>query len=200
MLKVPDKCPTVPACAASRMTVAEVSGAAMCPEGQPTGRSASSGVVRSRRPISWPRERWKVIALRSCTGIDHLPAARSSPLESPGQPVAEQPDHEVAHRTDHEQQTECIANEPRYEDHHSADEHEQPVEQLPGRHLSPFQPLPGVSQDPEPDSPDDEGAEGAHDDQERQRPEKADLPGHDPESSDLGGNHQQHTDEEHTAG
>jgi hypothetical protein len=182
------------------MTIAEVSGAAMCPEGQPTGRSASSGVVRSRRPISWPRERWKVIALRSCTGIDHLPGARSSPLESPGQPVAEQPDHEVAHRTDHEQQTECIANEPRYEDHHSADEHEQPVEQLPGRHLSPFQPLPGVSQDPEPDSPDDEGTERAHDDQERQGPEKADLPGYYPESSDLGGNHQQYTDEEHTAG
>lgn len=121
-------------------------------------------------------------------------------MESPGQASAEQPDHEVAHRTHHEQQTECVANKPRHTDHHSADEHDQAVEKLPGGHLSPFQPFSGVVQNSEPDSPDDDRTERAHDDQENQRPEKADLFSHDPESSNLGGNHQQHTYEEHAPG
>lgn len=72
----------------------------------------------------------------------------------------------MADRTDHEQKADCIANESWYEDHHSAHEHDQAVEQLPGGNLSLFQPLPGVSQNPEPDSPDDERTERAHNDEE----------------------------------
>jgi hypothetical protein len=109
-------------------------------------------------------------------------------LHPSGQPVPGRPDEEVPNRPDHQQQAEGVAHESRDADHHSADEDDQSVEQLPGGYLAPRQPLLGVGQDPDADATDYHGPERADDDQDRDRPDEADLFGHHNECSDLCGN------------
>jgi hypothetical protein len=62
---------------------------------------------------------------------DDAPAPGVDGLYAPGEPVADRPDEKVAHRADHEEQTEGVADEPRYADHDPANEDDQPVEELP---------------------------------------------------------------------
>ena len=97
------------------------------------------------------------------------------------------PDNEVAHRADHEQQPERVAYEPRHAYKGPADEHDKPIEQVSSGKLPACKPLLGTDQDPHPDMADDEGPERAHHDQEQQRPQEADLLGHHDERSDLSG-------------
>jgi hypothetical protein len=135
---------------------------------------------------------------RSRPDADHPPAARVDGLYAPGEPVADHADENVAHRADHEEQPEGVADEPRYADHDPAYEDDKPVEELPGGYLPPAQPLLGVRQHTQTDPPHDEGPEGADDDKEQERPEEADGVGDGHEGDDLGGKKQKCGQKDHT--
>lgn len=109
------------------------------------------------------------------------------------------PDDEATHRADHQHKTECVPDEPWHADHHPTEEDNQSIEQLPGRHLSASQSLSRVRQHAQADAPDDKGPERAHEEEDRQRPEQADLLTHNYEGGDLGGEGEQCADEEHDA-
>jgi hypothetical protein len=106
----------------------------------------------------------------------------------------------VADRRDHQQQAECVSDETRHADQYAADQHDQAVEQLPRRHLSPLQPVPGVREHAETDPPYDERPERAYDDEDQQSPQQTDLPCHQDECHDLGSNEKKERDQEHIAG
>ena len=111
--------------------------------------------------------------------------------------MAGRPNDQAPQRANHEKQTEDIADESRYTNHYSAHEDNQSIEQLQGGHLSACQPLPGVGEYAKADAPDDKGSERAHDDQDHQRPEEADLLGHDHERGDFCAEKQQQPEKEH---
>lgn len=124
------------------------------PEGQ-------TGVLGRGRGLSVNRPR---------PDADSAPAASVDGLYAPGKPVADRPDEKVAHRADHEEQPEGVADKPRYADHDPPNEDDQPVEELPRGYLPTAQPLLSVRQHTQADPPDDEGPEGAEDDEEQERP------------------------------
>jgi hypothetical protein len=124
------------------------------PEGQ-------TGALGSGRGLAVNRPR---------PGADDAPAASVDGLYAPGEPVADRPDEKVAHRPDHEEQTEGVANEPRNADHDPANEDDQPVEELSRGYLPTAQPRLSVRQHTQADAPDNEGPEGAEDDEEQERP------------------------------
>lgn len=100
---------------------------------------------------------------RPSADVYDLPTTGPNSLRAPGEPAAGKADEQLADRADHEQQPDGIAKEARNTDHYAADEHDKPVEQVPGGQVSTLQPLLGAGEHPEADAPDDEGAEGAHD-------------------------------------
>jgi len=161
------------------------------------GLSASTIVAWTKRPTWWPQWGRRLVANRAGSGIPHTPAAETNRRYSSGQPVSNSPDDELAQRANHEKQTEGIADEPGHANQHSGHEDDQAVEQLPGGHLSSSQPLLGVGKHAETNAPDDQGPQRAHDNQDSQRPEKTDLPGHEHKRGDLCANEQQKTEEEH---
>ena len=129
-----------------------------------------------------------------------LPTAGPDPPQPPRQPATRHPDDELANGANHEQQPERIADKPRDANQYPADQDDQSVEQLPSGRFSPHQPLASVNEHADADVPDHKGSECTHDEQERQRPEEADLLGDDDKCRDLCGDDDQHADEEHNAG
>ncbi len=109
-------------------------------------------------------------------------------------------DHEMAHRADHQQESEGVADESRDADEDAGGKDDQPVEQLPGRHLSTREPFLGVNEYAKAHASHHERPERAHRDQHRHRPEKADLAGDRDEGGNLRSYEQQATEEEHNAG
>ena len=74
--------------------------------------------------------------------IHDTPTGEAKCLYAPSQTYADRPDDEAAQRSDHEQKTEGVTEEPGYADHYPGDQDEQAVEQLSGGHLSSLR-LPG---------------------------------------------------------
>jgi len=143
---------------------------------------------------------WAPGVCRPGPDVDHPPSAGVDGLNAPSEPVAGDADDEVAHRPDHKDKAEGVADEPRHADHDPTNEDDHPVEELPGGQLRAPQPLLSVRQHTQADLPDDEGAEGADNDEERQRPEEADLVGDDHEGNDLGRNKNKRAQKDHTEG
>lgn len=113
--------------------------------------------------------------------------------------MTRRPNEEVAERSEHEQQPESITDEARNADQHPTDEDDQPIQQLPGRHLSSSQPLPGVGQHPEADAAHNKRSERAGKNESCQRREEADLVGNGDECRNLSGNSKESEKEEHNA-
>jgi hypothetical protein len=141
-----------------------------------------------------------VISSRPTVGVDHAPAAGANRLHPSGDTSSGGADDEMAHRADHQQQAQRVADEPRNADQDSGGEDDQSVEQLPRRHLATTESLLGMYEHSESDAFDYEGSEGADTDQDDQGPEEANLVGNSDERGDLCADEHQNAEEEHTAG
>jgi len=88
-----------------------------------------------------------------------MPTDEAKCLYAPSQTDADRPDDEAAQRSNHEQKTEGVTDEPWYADHYSGDQDEQAVEQLSGGHLSSLRLFPDLGEHAKSYAPDDEWPE-----------------------------------------
>ena len=130
--------------------------------------------------------------------VDDAPAASVNGLDAPGEPVPDHADEKVAHRADHEEQPESVADEPRYADHDPAYQDDQPIEKLPGGYLPAPQPLLGVRQHAQADPAHNERPEGADDDEDKERPQEPDRVRDSQECDDLRGKKKKCSQKDHT--
>jgi hypothetical protein len=134
---------------------------------------------------------------RAAFSVEDLPTTGPKSLDPTGDVASGDPDDEMPHRSDHEQQPERVADETRDTEEDPTGEDDQPVEQLPGRNLAASEPLLGVEQHAEADALDDERTECTDGDQQRERPQEADVSGDCNEGGDLRSYEEQASKEEH---
>lgn len=105
----------------------------------------------------------------------------------------------MTHRSDHEQETNGVADKPREADQGPADEDHDAIEQLAGRKLAGCEAILSFGQHAQANPPDDKRTHPAYDDQDQQRQEKADLLCHHDEHGDLYRQTEQKAEEQHKA-
>ncbi len=159
-------------------------------------------VAEAVSPVERARAWWQRdgAGRRAARDVCRHPADAAHRAHAACEVVTGRPDDEVADRTDHEEQAEQVADEARHADQHPAGEDDEPVEELPRRHLATEQPLAGMREDTEAGSPDGHRSEGGGDQEEHDCEEHADLACHGNERGDLDGDGDEHTEQEHSRG
>ena len=103
----------------------------------------------------------------------------------------------MAHRSEHQQQTQGVTDEAGYADHDAAGEHHYAIEEFAGRNFTLGESVVGPGQHPETNPLDEKWAQNAHADQKQHRPSVSDVRSHGHERGDFSYEEQGSGNQEH---